>query len=240
MKPHYVREALASSAETRGSPQANRGRPSWRGSLLTGLTALMLLDVLATVWLWNRQASSFEQPRRPSAGSSPAAVVFYTSIPEEARQRLDHARDLKEHGTVHRILIVGGYRADRGYNGAAELAAKARRYVRDARAVAHDAGSYDTLSNLEAICELRAAAAPGSGLILVSDSLHMIRIWAQRSRIDCVDDELLGFDTVTVAGGPVWKWYLAHRHWLAETTRLLFGERFYRAALEQWRRRQDS
>jgi hypothetical protein len=105
------------------------------------------------------------------------AVVFYTSIPEDAHQRLAHALALRERGAFNRILIVGGYRDDRGYNGAAELAVRARLYISDAEAVAHDAGSYDTLSNLEAIRDLRAAAAPGSGLVLVSDPLHMVRIW---------------------------------------------------------------
>jgi hypothetical protein len=208
--------------------------------LLAGLAAFALLDVVGSVWLWNWQAARFEHPRWPSAGSPPSAVVFYTSIPEDARERLAHALALRERGVADRILIVGGYRDDSGYTGAAELAARARLYISDAGAVAHDAGSYDTLSNLEAICDLRAAAAPGSSLVLVSDPLHMVRLWAQRWRIDCVDDRLLGYDTIAATGGPVWKWYLAHRYWLAEATRLLLGEQLYRAAVHQWRRRQNS
>jgi hypothetical protein len=94
-------------------------------------------------------------------------------------------------------------------------------------AIAHDVSSYDTLSNLEAICKLRATAAPKRSLVLISDPLHMARIWPQRWRIDCVDDSLLGYDTVAVAGGPVWKWYLASRDCLADAARLLLGEGFY-------------
>jgi hypothetical protein len=67
-----------------------------------------------------------------------------------------------------------------------------------------------------------------------------VRIWAQRRRIDCVDDRLLGYETVPPIGGPAWKWYLAHKYWLAEAARLLLGERLYRAALHEWRRRQHS
>jgi hypothetical protein len=107
-------------------------------------------------------------------------------------------------------------------------------------AIAHDASSYDTLSNLEAICKLRATAAPKRSLVLISDPLHMARIWPQRWRIDCVDDSLLGYDTVAVAGGPVWKWYLASRDCLADAARLLLGEGFYRSAIQQWRWLQDS
>ena len=106
-------------------------------------------------------------------------------------------------------------------------------------AIAHDASSYDTLSNLEAICKLRATAAPKRSLVLISDPLHMARIWPQRWRIDCVDDSLLGYDTVAVAGGPVWKWYLASRDCLADAARLLLGEGFYRSAIQQWRWLQD-
>jgi hypothetical protein len=39
-------------------------------------------------------------------------------------------------------------------------------YISEAEAVAHDAGSYDTL---EAICNLRAAAAPHRSLVSSSD-----------------------------------------------------------------------
>jgi len=202
-----------------------------------GFAVLALLDVSDSVWLWDWQVARFEEPRWPSAESSPTAVVFYSAIPEDARARLDHALALLGRRAVDRILIVGGYRDDRGYNGTAELAARARLYT---RAVAHDAGSYDTLSNLEAICPLRAVAAPGSSLVLVSDPVHILRIWAQRWRINCVDDRFLGYDTVAPAGGPVWKWYLAQRHWLAEAARLLLGEELYREALHHWRRRQNS
>jgi hypothetical protein len=220
--------------------QMSRRRWPRFGELLVGCAVLTLLDIVGSIWLWEQQAARFERPRWPSVGAPLAAVIFYTSIPEDARRRLDHAVALRGRGAVKVILIVGGYRSDSGYNGAAELAARARLYISEAGAVAHDVGSYDTLSNLEAICDLRAAAAPGSGLILVSDPLHMVRIWTQRWRIDCADDLLIGYDTVTAEGGPVWKWYLAHKHWLAEAGRLLFGEQFYRAALQQWRRRQKS
>ena len=120
-------------------------------------------------------------------------------------------------------------------NGAAELAARARLYVSEAGQVAHD-----TLSNLEAICGVRAAAAPSSGLLLISDPLHMLRIWRQRSRIDCLNSDLLGYDTIAVAGGPIRKWCLAHTYWLAEATREVLGEQLYRAAVHVWRRHQSS
>jgi hypothetical protein len=219
-----------------------RQRVLWRGvgALLATVAALALLNVGGSVWLWDRHAATFEKPRRPPVESRPAAVVFYTGIVEDARRRLDHALALRERGAINHVLIVGGYRGDKGYNGAADLAARARFYVSEAGAVAHDIGSYDTLSNLEAICDLRAAAAPGSSLVLVSDSLHMVRIWAQRWRINCVDDRLLGYDTITGSGGLLWRWYQAQKHWLAEAARLLLGEGLYRAALHQWRRHQQS
>jgi hypothetical protein len=209
------------------------------GALLAGLAALTLLNALGSMWRYS-QAIPFEQSRWPAAGSPRAAIVFYSSMSEDARRRLDHALILRKQGAVGEILIVGGYRGGRGYNGAAELAARAKLYISDPEAVAHDAGSYDTLSNLEAICNLRAAAAPNRSLVLISDPLHMARIWPQRWRIDCVDDSLLGYDTVAVAGGPVWKWYLASRDCLADAARLLLGERFYRSAIQQWRWLQDS
>jgi hypothetical protein len=165
---------------------------------------LILFDIVGSMRLWDRQAAAFEKARWPPAGSPAAAVVFYTSIPEDAGRRLNHALALRERGAVNRILIVGGYRGDQGYNGAADLALRARLYISETGAVAYDAGSYDTLSNLDAICDLRSAAAPGSSLVLVSDSLHMVRIWAQRRRMNCVDDTRLGYDTVMVAGGPLW------------------------------------
>jgi hypothetical protein len=212
---------------------------NWRKQMILAVLAGAVLvgDVIAATRLWLNSIDQFGAPFWPAVQPGYSVVIFYASSPKDDERRVDHAIALYARGAIDRILIVGGYRADRGYNGAAELAARARTRISAPNIVAHDHGSYDTLSNLDAICQLEREV-PKKALILLSDPLHLARIWPQRHRLGCVSDPLIGYESVRTTRGPLWKWYLVHKHWVAKAGLSLLGERLYRIVLREWRRRQ--
>ncbi|WP_323761787.1 YdcF family protein [Maricaulis sp.] len=109
------------------------------------------------------------------------AVAFYGDAGEATRARVDAAAHLLLQGRVDDLAMVGGYRPGTGYHGAmwmAELATEIG--VPDGR-VAVGAGSFDSLSNMEAFAGIVGQAGATQRVVLVSDCLHLLRLaWIAR------------------------------------------------------------
>ena len=152
--------------------QAHRiGR--WPLAVACALAALALTHgaALAVVFMLGQRL-----PDEPAVASSPAAaVVFYddTPIMRQARVRTAAARITKNHAI--RLIAVGGWRPERGYNGAALMASEARALGVESEKLRHDAQSNDSISNLRSAATL-AQDLEGATLELVSDRYHLVRL----------------------------------------------------------------
>ena len=109
------------------------------------------------------------------ASSAAAAVVFYDDSPimRKARVRTAAARITQNHAL--RLIAVGGWRPERGYNGAALMASEARALGVGSEMLRHDAQSNDSISNLRSAATL-AQDLEGATLELVSDRYHLVRL----------------------------------------------------------------
>jgi hypothetical protein len=152
--------------------------------------------------------------------------------------RLERALALFRQGRVDKILIVGGFRPSRPVPGGRELANLAARILDRPNAVAADATSFDTLSNISSVCPLQQQMAPGRALVLISDPLHLARIWADRRQLSCVSRGEIGFAASNPNTNWIWQWYSVNKDWGARALRWIAGDEAYRAMVRVWRAQQ--
>lgn len=216
---------------------ALRRRGLW-GRLLALIIALAVIDGAVSLVLLRRATVEYGSDRAPGRAGPAAAVIFYTSLEPFKTERLERALALYRAGTVDRLLFVGGYRPRRTFVGAEQEAGRAAAALGRADVVAADGGSYDTLSNMAAICALRAAIAPGRNLILVSDALHLKRIWEDRSVIGCVGEDAIGLAPSATSAGFAERMLIINKDMISRGVRAIVGEETYRRLVREWRFRQ--
>jgi uncharacterized SAM-binding protein YcdF (DUF218 family) len=116
--------------------------------------------------------------------TAPAVVVFYTDTEDEIAARLNVAGQLAQRFPGSPLLLVGGSRPAQRYYGSDEMAARLSALGVEASRLRTERFSYDTKTNLEAARGL-AAQAERAELLLVTDRLHLLRIYSSfRKRND--------------------------------------------------------
>jgi hypothetical protein len=138
--------------------------------------AAAILDGVAvgSVLLHARYAApctDYEKDPEQPAG----AVVFYGDEGLLTAARVEGGVQLLMSGAVDEVYFVGGWRPLAHRNGAEQMAAAARQRGADPARVAHDAGSYDSISSMTEALE-RAKERELAGIVLVSDQLHLARL----------------------------------------------------------------
>ena len=211
-----------------------RRRRRWR-RFVGAVAALLVADTTAVFALWLYADARYGREMLPATAGPAAAVVFYNSAEPFHTQRFERAVALLREGKVDRLLFVGGYRPWRSAVGAETQAQRARALLGRDDVAAADGGSYDTLSNMAAICPLRQIAAPGRNLILVSDALHLMRIGEDRALLSCIDGGALGFAASPLYSDPFSMWIVANKDIAARLVRFGLGEERYKDLVQRWR-----
>lgn len=176
----------------------------------------------------------------PATGGPAAAVVFYNSAEPFQSQRFERAISLLREGKVDRLLFVGGYRPWRHAVGAEAQAQQARALLGREDIAAADSGSYDTLSNMAAICALRERAAPARNLVMVSDALHLARIWDDRRSLACLGGGGgLGFAASPMPSDLASIAAIAHKDIAGRLIRFVLGDKCYKDFVRRWRYRPE-
>ena len=224
-------------AATGSDLQGAETRRPWRWwRLLAGLIAVVIaVDILVVTALWLYADARYGRETLPAVSGPAAAVVFYNSAEPFQTQRFERAVTLLREGKVDRLLFVGGYRPWRSAVGAETQAQRARALLGRDDVAAADGGSYDTLSNMAAICPLRQIAAPGRNLILVSDALHLMRISEDRALLSCIEGGGLGLAASALYSDPLSMWAVANKDIAARLVRFGLGEERYKDLVQRWR-----
>lgn len=231
---------MADAATGSDLQRAERRRPRRWWRLLAGLVAVVIAaDIVVVTALWLYADARYGRETLPAVSGPAAAVVFYNSAEPFQTQRFERALSLLREGKVDRLLFVGGYRPWRRAVGAETQAQRARTLLGRDDVAAADGGSYDTLSNMAAICVLRERAAPGRNLVMVSDALHLMRIWEDRGSLTCLGNDRLGFAANAFYSGAVAMWAVANKDIAARTVRFVLGEERYRDFVQRWRYRRS-
>jgi hypothetical protein len=204
-------------------------------TVLAGCCLLLGIYTSISLSLARLAEQSFGEERLPDHAEHLAAVIFYVSTEPFRSARLKRGVELVRSGRVEKLLFVGGYRPNRSYVGAQREAAKAALEIGRGGVAFADLRSYDTLSNIEAACQLRNDHAPGFGLILVSEPLHLNRIWANRDLFACLDERSLGWSP-TLVQASFSEWLIgANKDLAARVLATVLGREFYRAIVRDWR-----
>ncbi|WID98769.1 ElyC/SanA/YdcF family protein [Bosea vestrisii] len=211
------------------------GRRYWWRAFVSVVAAALAADMVVAFALWCYADARYGRETLPAAAGPAAAVVFYNSTEPFQTQRFERAIALLREGKVDRLLFVGGYRVWRRTIGAETQAQRARALIGRDDVAAADDGSYDTLSNMAAICALRERTAPGRNLIMVSDALHLMRIWGDRDSLACLDGDGLGFAASALYSDAISMWIIANKDMAARLARFALGEERYRDLVQRWR-----
>ncbi len=201
--------------------------------LVLGLGALAALAAGIAESTLRREIAVYQSGRWPAPPL--AAVVFYTDRQPEQTSRFALALELYRQKRVDKLLFVGGYRRTGAQPGAARLADKAIRILGRRDAAVADRRSFDTLSNLTSACRLQMEFAPGRGLILLSDPMHLARIWPQRSRLTCVAPDRVGYTMAPPPDGLFGRWRTVQVYGIASALYALLGEKLYATLIRWWR-----
>ena len=154
------------------APRDRRMHRSLRaGAYGLAAVALIYCAALAVVFILGQSL-----PDEPAAARLPAvAIVFYDNATSmrQARVRAASARVTKYY--ANRLIAVGGWRPERGYNGAAVMASEALAMGVASEYLRHDTQSNDSVSNLRSAAALSQDFADAT-LELISDRYHLVRL----------------------------------------------------------------
>lgn len=176
--------------------------------------ALTYCAALATVFILGQSL-----PDEPAAANAPVvAVVFYDNAApmRQARVRAASARVTKYY--ANRLIAVGGWRPERGYNGAAVMASEALAMGVASEYLRHDTQSNDSVSNLRSAAALSQDFADAT-LELISDRYHLVRLGLLAKQI--LPGREITLVPASINMGPGETLWRLHHEVLAYTTLLL-------------------
>mgnify|MGYP001396114456 CR=1 FL=1 len=142
---------------------------------LAVLGAALLVDIAAMVALMVLAVLAYQPHVIARLPRADAVAIFYTSEQPDLGLRLQAARDILQAEKARDVVCLGGARPRRRYYGCEDIInGLARSGIARDRLVA-DRSSNDSASNVEALDRI-AREREYRSIILVSDSLHLLRL----------------------------------------------------------------
>jgi len=182
---------------------------------------ILLVDILSVQFVWTfaeRNTIQNLPSNRPRV-----AMVFFDSRGIRSEQRVDAALELLRQGKVSSIYFLGGWRQQQNFHGAKEMYQYAINHGADASSVGYDTGSFDTLTNLDSICQYANRETRISiSVVLVSDPLHIRRIADFFGEQSCVGD--VGYWSVVQKISFPDVWLRVHKDWISRVALFCLGK----------------